>query len=304
MMPEETRYEQIQRMFWEKRVEAVQLLRRALKEQVEQIEIHQAETRIRLTDGRRFMWDAGHLNSLGFLMRDGFVEREESRLLSVLIREGFEVLDIGANYGWYSTLFAQAVGQSGRVHSFEPVSPTFAELSRNIQLNNLQNVILNQVALSDYNGEADIYLPVRSGSEDAALIIDPALQHETYRCRVQTLDTYIEQQQISHIDLIKIDIEGGELKALKGMEQYLEQHDEKPLLMLEATEVLALRFGNSISDLFRFLKGYQYQLFQLAAEELVELDSTAELTAQNIFGLQPEHIRRYSPFIRLITIAK
>ncbi|MBP2112944.1 FkbM family methyltransferase [Paenibacillus silagei] len=303
-MPEETRYGQIQRMFWEKRVDAVQLLRRALKEQVEQIEIHQEETRIRLTDGRRFVWDTGHLNSLGFLMRDGFVEREESRLLSVLIREGFEVLDIGANYGWYSTLFAQAVGQSGRVHSFEPVSPTFAELSRNIQLNNLQNVILNQVALSDYNGEAEIYLPVRSGSEDAALIIDPALQHETYHCRVQTLDTYIEQQQISHIDLVKIDIEGGELKALKGMEQYLQRHHEKPLLMLEATEVLALRFGNSISDVFRFLKQYQYQLFQLSAEELVELDSAAEVQAQNIFGLQPEHIRRYSPFIRLITIAK
>lgn len=162
---------------------------------------------------------------------------------------------------------------------------------------------MNQLALSDYNGEAEIYLPVQSGSEDAALIIDPALQHETYHCRVQTLDTYIELQQISHIDLIKIDIEGGELKALQGMEQYL-QHHEKPMLMLEATEVLALRFGNSISDVFRFLKEYQYQLFQLSAEELVELDSAAEVQAQNIFGLQPEHIRRYSPFIRLITIAK
>lgn len=136
------------------------------------------------------------------------------------------------------------------------------------------------------------------------MVIDRALQHETYRCRVQTLDTYIEQQHISHIDLMKIDIEGGELKALKGFEQYLQQHHEKPMLMLEATEALAMRFGNSISDLFRFLQQYQYQLFQLAAEELVELDSAAELTAQNIFGLQPEHIRIYSPFIRLITIAK
>lgn len=303
-MPYETRYEQIQRMFWEKRVEAVQLLRRALKEQVEQIEIHKEETRIRLTDGRRFHWDLGHVNSLGFLMRDGVVEQEESRILSILIREGFEVFDIGANYGWYTTLFAQAVGQSGRVHSFEPVTPTFSELARNIQLNKLENVVLNQLALSDYNGEAEIYLPVKSGSEDAALIIDSALQHETYSCRVQTLDTYIEQHQLSHIDLIKMDIEGGEFKALKGFEQYLQQHQAKPMLMLEATEVLALQFGNSVIDVFRFLQQVQYQLFQLAAEELVELDNAAELTAQNIFCLQPEHIKRYGPFLRLITIAK
>ncbi|WP_379128447.1 FkbM family methyltransferase [Paenibacillus sp. sgz500958] len=301
--PEETRREQIERLFWGKRVDAVKLLRRALKEQVEQIEIHKEETRIRLTDGRRFYWDIQHLNSLGFLMRDGFVERDESRLLSVFLRKGFEVFDIGANYGWYSTLFAQAVGQKGRVHSFEPVSPTFSELDKNIKLNKLKNVVINQLALSDYDGEAEIYLPVKSGSEDAALIIDPALQHETYHCQVQTLDTYIHKYNINHIDLIKIDIEGGELKALIGFEQYL-QHKEKPMLMIEATEYLALRFGNSVSDLFRFLNKYQYHIFQMVAGKLVELDTAEELKAQNIFCLQPDHIQTYSPLIKFITITK
>lgn len=66
------------------------------------------------------------------------------------IKKGDVCLDVGANIGWYSTLFQRIVGATGAVHSFEPVPQTFAELERNVILNGAPpNIFLNSFGLGD-----------------------------------------------------------------------------------------------------------------------------------------------------------
>src|SRR4030095_16361559 len=81
-------------------------------------------------DGRKF---AVHLKTgmqatVYFL---GEYEKALTEIVTSLLREGDLCLDVGANFGWSSTIFQKYCGQSGQVHAFEPVPPTFCELEEN-----------------------------------------------------------------------------------------------------------------------------------------------------------------------------
>ena len=67
-------------------------------------------------------------------------EINETKLVKGLVKPGWTVIDIGANFGWYSIHFSQLVGPSGKVFSFEPIPESYEELNSNMQLNSCQNM--------------------------------------------------------------------------------------------------------------------------------------------------------------------
>ncbi len=214
-------------------------------------------------DGRRFQLqfpkDRGW-ESLYFLRT---FETGTTRTLRRILRSDDVTLDVGGNIGWYTTLFARACPQ-GHCHAFEPLPVAFEELAVNCSLNGINNVTLNQVAIGDEPGEAAIYiaprLPHAYASVSRAVVPDGA----PVRCRVTTVDQYVRQQQLSRVDLVKVDVEGAELMVLKGARTLIGSPNA-PAWLLEVNNRTSVAFGYRPPDLFRFLAGLgRFHFFRIS----------------------------------------
>lgn len=184
--------------------------------------------RIRMKD-RSILWIDLQDRMLGkyfFLNRD--YETFETGLIEALIDPGMVVVDIGANVGYYTTKFAKAVGSSGRIYAFEPDEDNYQLLKRNIQENHLSNVRCENMAVSDTDGDIDFYLSdINFGDHRTFLSSDDRVSNwgnsrKTKKVASVTLDNYLDGQRV---DLIKMDIQGAEVIALKGMEKTLADRD-------------------------------------------------------------------------------
>lgn len=165
----------------------------------------------------------------------GSYERTNARLLRSLCQSGMTVFDVGANVGYYTLLFARAVGPSGRVFAFEPDPDNFVFLQRHLTLNRTMNVSLVEAAASHQTGEARFECAKSMGhiSEEGRTIV-----------RTVRLDEFPTP------DLIKMDIEGGEIDAIPGAARIL---SEKRTIWL-----IALHDSEACLETFRSL-GYRLQ---------------------------------------------
>lgn len=149
----------------------------------------------------------------------GQLSQENNDYLNILkqnIYQGNTVLDIGANIGYYTLIMSKLVGSTGKVYAFEPEPKNFEILKKNIELNKLDNVILEQKALSDIDGVTYLELSKDSGQHRLS---DHGVKVESI-----TLDSYF---QGGEIDFIKMDAEGSEYKIFKGMKNALKNKNLK-----------------------------------------------------------------------------
>ncbi len=157
-----------------------------------------------------------------------------TKFLKNNLGNGDVFLDIGANVGCYSLIASKIVGPEGQVHSFEPVLNVFERLQLNIQLNQLKNIIANRVAVFEKPGTLELFV---SAKENAGM--SSIFHHDTESGNIEqvesiTIDGYVEKMNIEKIDMIKIDIEGAELFALKGMRKTLLRFH--PVIIMELSE--------------------------------------------------------------------
>ena len=155
-----------------------------------------------------------------------YADREEQQLLKKILSAGSVVVDAGANIGIYSQFLSRCVGPTGVVHSFEPSPENFKRLQS--AMRKLANVRLCQAAVGECSGRSKLYVSDK-------LNVD----HRTYatdgdsRCAVPidiiALDDYFEPDQ--HVDLIKMDIQGYELHALRGANRVLADNPDAKLLL-------------------------------------------------------------------------
>ena len=200
----------------------------------------------------------------GEVYRHRVFEASEVRLVTRFLTPGMVFFDVGANFGQYTVLAAERVGPMGRVHSFEPNSRMFGELSFNVPLNKLERrCVLNRLALSDREGRAKLsqYEPGAEvygslGTQHRAESRIVAYEEVT----TTTIDAYIAQHSIEHVDLIKMDIEGGELPALRGGECLLRRPDA-PAIVLEMADINTAGFGYGALDTWDYLESFGYRMF-------------------------------------------
>lgn len=148
--------------------------------------------------------------------------RSDSKKIGLLkskIKPGMTVIDIGANIGFYTILFSKLVGDTGKVYAFEPDNSNFRHLSKNTK--QLKNVVLNQYAVGEENCKIKLYY-----SKD--LNVD----HHTYDCGENrdcyeieciSIDNYFKD--VAKIDFIKIDIQGFDYAAVRGMKGSVKKND-------------------------------------------------------------------------------
>lgn len=137
------------------------------------------------------------------------------------------LIDIGANIGCYTILAAQIVGESGKVYAFEPEPKNFKLLKKNVEHNNFTNVILENKAVSNTNGNIKLYL-APSETSTHRIYHNKELREYIF-VEVTTLDQYFNSTFLQ-VDLIKIDVGGAGYGAIKGMENLLKANREVRLI--------------------------------------------------------------------------
>jgi FkbM family methyltransferase len=151
---------------------------------------------------------------------DVFFEKEYSLFYDYQVARGDFVIDVGAYVGLYSLLSAKLAGTDGLVVSIEPEFHSFALLTNNLKLNNLnRNTLARNLALSDINGRRDFYVPkIASGSTFHLdhLLSQTIRDYAKTSVETQTCDRLLETLKIRHVNIMKIDVEGAELSVLRG----------------------------------------------------------------------------------------
>jgi FkbM family methyltransferase len=138
----------------------------------------------------------------------GTYEREQSRIFQEHVPAGATVLDIGAHVGYYTLLSSVLVGMNGHVCAFEPNPANHAFLQRHVALNHLDNVTVENAAVSDRNGTGSFAFGTGSGT--GRLSAAGALRVRTVR-----LDDFCRERALQP-GFLKIDVEGAELAVLRG----------------------------------------------------------------------------------------
>lgn len=176
-------------------------------------------------------------------------ERETTAQIDRLVKPGMVVLDIGAHVGYYARRCARLVGESGRVIAFEPHPRTFKTLSENVA--GAPNVTPLQLAVAEDEGSAELYdylMMSASGSlhYDESLLdlqksqvgdadIAPRIANdfpvEKFTVRTRPVDAVLAEMGIQRADVVKMDIEGAEMSALRGMQTIIANSPGLALIM-------------------------------------------------------------------------
>ena len=190
----------------------------------------------------------------------GRYEKETTDLFKKIVRPGMTVVDIGAHIGYFTRLFSQLVGPTGRVITFDADKTNFNLLSQNIKKLRHNNVVLVNKAVSDRDGTIEFY-NVYNKTGSHSIIVPKALFEKTVVSSV-TLDAFLQESNIVNVDVIKIDIEGGEYYAFLGMKKLFKQ---KPPLYI-VSEFCPKHLRNADIDPMQFLKtmqGYGFQIHEV-----------------------------------------
>jgi FkbM family methyltransferase len=151
-------------------------------------------------------------------------EEHVTNVMRPCFKPGMVVVDIGANIGFYTLLAASRIGQAGKVIAFEPSADNCELLRRSLRKNDLNNVTIHTNAVSDANRVLCFTM-----QESTAVTSRPDTAKGSFQVNALALDSFLKDEP--RIDLVKIDIDGGEGLALKGMTQLLKRHH--PVLFTE-----------------------------------------------------------------------
>lgn len=152
-----------------------------------------------------------------YLLRRGIWEPGETAVMEERVREGMIFVDVGAHLGYFTLLAARMVGRRGHVFAFE-AHPRNVELLRaNVSANGLRNVTVVHAAVTERSGHVELFAaPTNTGDHRIYAADD---ERDTIRVRAVALDDFRALR--TPVDVVKIDIQGAEEVAVRGMERVL-----------------------------------------------------------------------------------
>lgn len=244
---------------------------------------------VELRDGLRMYWNPDDLRTApNMLLNHGEYESHELEILLREAKNATVIFDIGANIGWYTLHLARAIApRGGRVVAFEPIPRTFAALRDNVRLNDIEGVAtLRNVGLGERAGEVEFYLPAVTGSVAASQRpLFEAQANEKIRARIERLDDVVRDLGVDRLDLLKCDIEGGELLMLRGGLETIRRF--KPVLFLELLRKWSKAFGYHPNDVITLLAAEGYQCFAIADSGLRPIEAIDDAVVETNFLFRP-----------------
>jgi len=171
------------------------------------------------------------------------------------------IIDVGANFGYHSLHFSKLIKESGKIFAFEPQLQNFELLKKNVEMNNITNVVLFNNACSDVLEEVnmpyvDTSNPVNMGD------FTPNVINTKQSSKVKTI--ILDNLKLPKIDLIKIDVQGYEIKVLKGLKELINK--DKPILIIELEDCSMNKVNSSCKELIKSIRELGYYIFLLDYE--------------------------------------
>jgi FkbM family methyltransferase len=184
----------------------------------------------------------------GEILRTGLFEAELTRYFQRVLTPGMVCVDVGANIGYYTILFAR---RCRRVLAFEPMPDYQAALRRAIEANGLSQVEMFDCGLSNVAGR----WPVAVGQCSATLhwVADERPRH-VEEASFHRLDDLVSER----VDLIKIDVDGHELRVLEGAANVLHAH--RPIVVFEVSPPHYRHAGVALEDAYRWFENLRYSV--------------------------------------------
>lgn len=190
----------------------------------------------------------------------GFHEFREFQFLHRYLKRDMVFVDIGANLGEYS-LFAAKRLTGGKVLAFEPLTSIRAVLEENIQLNGFDNIRVFPFGLSSREQMLTIheFEDVHEGL--ATFFPGDRKSKSAKQVELKRMDDVLSSYDPGRIDFVKIDIEGGELNALKGCQSMIEKY--RPIFMVEINEETYRAAGYGVNDVLHFFAEVGYKPYEI-----------------------------------------
>ena len=199
-------------------------------------------------------------------------EEEDVSLFAALLKPGMNVVDVGANIGFYTLVASAKVQKSGSVWAFEPSSKTFDLLLENLKLNAFTtNVTPINLGLGSQTyqkielrrdrgfGDGEKYI-IPEGFIPPKEQINVTEKVETEIITLTTLDAYMKKAGNKRVDFVKMDVEGYEYFALQGARETILANPDV-VLLLECTELGTTRAGHTKHDVLNFISSMGLQCF-------------------------------------------
>jgi len=219
---------------------------------------------IRLLQGARY---TAHVNDMTMMLNsddtvmspqllvENLYEPVETAWVKRTVRSGSVVLDIGANIGYYTLLFSKLVGVRGKVIAFEPDQQNADILRKNLLLNNLSAQVM-QKAVTDHSGSLKLYLSADNKGDHR---ICPAEDRQARTVPCVAIDDVIKGDRV---DFVKMDIQGAEVLALRGMKKLIKR-SKNIVIMMEVWPYGLTRNQTGVEEMISILNECKCAIYVL-----------------------------------------
>jgi len=233
---------------------------------------------------------SGLINRIRFGNTEKIYETELSKEIIQRISEikNPKILDIGSNIGLIS-LYLLSQKKDLKIYAFEPSPIPFKNLFTTIFANKLENrLVLENVAISDNNDDATFVIHGDDGSSGDGLIETNRSLVVGEKISVQTkkIDDWWEKNEKPKIDLIKIDIEGAELLALRGSRELLKNC--RPLVFVEICKKNLENYPFNEKDIVDFVHEINYKIKTISDKECTKENISELMESEDTFVLSPQ----------------
>lgn len=211
-----------------------------------------------------------------WLFYNYIVDYEEFILIKDYVMPGDDIADVGTNVGYYTIWMSKFIISPGRIHSFEPDPLNFKRLRINCELNNLTNVKLNNVAVSDKIGNLSF-----TKSLDEKNHISPTSNDNTITVETISFDAYAEREKIINFSYVKVDIEGFELSFLNGAAALLARK-AIDIIQVELNEQV-FNSDDYINNILEKIKQIGYRLCQYDYNKKLLIETFYSVGRDNYF---------------------
>jgi FkbM family methyltransferase len=203
------------------------------------------------------------------------IEKNETLFWQNIVCGNNTVLDIGANIGYYTLMAAARISDESRVYGFEPVSDTYRKLLENIKINDFKNIISENLAVSNENGEIELFVADEKSTGSSSIALHVNFSGSKEKVKTIKIDDYLSQKSIKKVDLVKIDVEGCEPWVIEGMKETM--RNLKPVIMIEVLDERLNTVNSSKEQLFELFSENNYSAYEIAgALTLSKIDSPKE----------------------------
>lgn len=183
------------------------------------------------------------------------------------IKKGDNVLDLGANIGYWTCLLAELVGEKGHVYAFEPEPNNFQLLKKNVEINGYKNVTLEQKAVSDKTGKIKLFI---SDVKTDHRIYDWSGHQNSIEIDAVRLDDYFKDREII-INYIKSNLQGADFAAVQGMSAMIKRSKDLKMIVEYHPDTM-LEFGSDPKEFVQVLVGEGFKLYDVGSCEMKPIE--------------------------------